>query len=95
MARLNQLINRRQNQKQRKEAGIVTMAEAMVATVATSLVIGASAVGLRTTETLISGQLDKATFPGIGLKVKKANKEGDAWTEKVQKKFTELVQSLE
>ena len=43
----------------------------------------------------IKGQLDKATFPGIGLKVKKANKESDAWTEKVQKKFTELVQSLE
>ena len=43
----------------------------------------------------IKGQLDKGTFPGIGLKVKKANKESDAWTEKVQKKFTELVQSLE
>jgi ankyrin repeat protein len=37
----------------------------------------------------------KATFPGIGLKVKKANKESGAWSEKVQKKFTELVQSLE
>ena len=43
----------------------------------------------------IKGQLDKATFPGIGLKVKKANKESGAWTEKVQTKFTELVQSLE
>ena len=62
MARLNQLINRRRNQKRLREAGIVTMPEAMVATVATSLVIGASAVGLRTTETLISGQLDKATL---------------------------------
>jgi hypothetical protein len=27
--------------------------------------------------------------------VKKANKESGAWSEKVQKKFTELVQSLE
>ena len=43
----------------------------------------------------IKGQVDKATFPGIGLKVKKANKESGEWTEKVQKKFTELVQSLE
>ena len=41
------------------------------------------------------GEMDKATFPGIGLKVKKANKESGAWSEKVQKKFTELVQSLE
>jgi hypothetical protein len=39
--------------------------------------------------------MDKATFPGIGLKVKKANKESGAWSEKVQKKFTELVQSME
>ena len=43
----------------------------------------------------IKGDVDKATFPGIGLKVKKANKESGAWTEKVQTKFTELVQSLE
>ena len=62
MTRLHQLINQRKNHKRRREAGIVSMTEAMVATVATSLVIGASALGLRTTETLIGQSTDKATL---------------------------------
>ena len=62
MTRLHQLINQRKNHKRRREAGIASMTEAMVATVATSLVIGASALGLRTTETLIGQSTDKATL---------------------------------
>jgi hypothetical protein len=38
------------------------------------------------------GHLDKAVFPGAGLKVKKAKAE--MWTEEVQKKFVAVVQEI-
>lgn len=41
---------------------MVSLTEAMVATIASTLVIGASAIGLRTTETLIRETNDKATL---------------------------------
>ena len=40
-----------------------------------------------------AGEVDKQTFPAIGLKVKKANAASGAWTPAVQAKFVAVVQA--
>jgi hypothetical protein len=62
MKRFQSLLTKHQHRKGLREAGVVTLTEAMVAAVATSLVIGASALGLRATETLIGQSSNKATL---------------------------------
>lgn len=39
------------------------------------------------------GEVDKRTFPAIGLKVKKTNANSGAWTSAVQEKFVAVVQA--
>jgi len=48
--------------RKRKEAGMATLTEVMVAAVTTAMVVGASALGLRSTGSLISQSTDKATL---------------------------------
>ena len=45
-----------------QEAGMATLTEVMVAAVTTAMVVGASALGLRSTGSLISQSTDKATL---------------------------------
>lgn len=40
-----------------------------------------------------AGEVDKQTFPAVGLKVKKANAASGAWTPAVQAKFVAVVQA--
>jgi hypothetical protein len=45
-------------------------------------------------QTANDGKLDKQTFPGLGLSVKKKNAAaGGGWTNAVQAKFVMVVQS--
>ena len=48
--------------RKRQEAGMATLTEVMVAAVTTAMVVGASALGLRSTGSLISQSTDKATL---------------------------------
>ena len=48
--------------RRRHEAGMATLTEVMVAAVTTAMVVGASALGLRSTGSLISQSTDKATL---------------------------------
>ena len=62
MPKIVSVLNSKSLHKIHREYGVASLPELMVATVATTLVVGASAFGLRSTESLISQSSDKATL---------------------------------